>query len=278
LNKNVFSLYPEVFRKLTGLIKRYPVIVMPFIAIAVFEAVTLTVLFLAPRPPLSMAIAPVIRAFWGEQFLHYPTNFLLLPKLFEYSRNILTFFTGIFFSGIALSMLLQASKGQRPEWFLGFGRVFSRYFRLALIWGLIFGLSAASSKVLSHYAGMFPSFRWFIAAEFAVSLVTQLLFVFSFPAIIVENRKAFMSLVRSLALLKNYPLTAFLIVFIPSLLVFPVMYAHVKLPFLMGTFAPEATLWVLGLHIGLVTVVDCLVTLGAGMLLIMHREDNKEVY
>jgi hypothetical protein len=275
IKKNVFSLFPMVVRRLFGLVRRYPIIVAPFIGVAVFEGMALTVWFLAPRPPLSMALAPIIRAFWGEQFLHYPTNFLLLPKIFEYTRNVLTFITGIFFSGIALSMLLQASQSQQPEWFLGIGRVARRYFRLFIIWGVVFGLSAACGKALSHYAGLFPSLRWFLSAEFAATIAVQLLFVFAFPAIVIENKKTFMSLIRSLALIRLYPLTSFLIVFIPSLLVLPVIYVQLRLPELMRTVAPEAALWALILRIALVTVVDCAVTLGAGMLLIIHRENEQ---
>ena len=81
-----------VVRRLFQLVRRYPIIVAPFIGVAMFEGFVLAVLFLAPRPPLSMALAPIIRAFWGEQFLHYPTNFLLLPKIFEYSRDGEIFF------------------------------------------------------------------------------------------------------------------------------------------------------------------------------------------
>jgi len=275
IKKNVFSLFPMVVRRLYQLVRRYPIIVAPFIGVAVFEGLVLAVWFLAPRPPLSMALAPIIRAFWGEQFLHYPTNFLLLPKIFEYSRNVLTFITGILFSGIALSMLLQASQGQQPEWFLGIGRVARRYFRLVIIWGVVFGLSAACGKALSHYAGFFPSLRWFLAAEFAATVAVQLLFVFAFPAIVIENRKTFMSLIRSLALVRLYPLTSFLIVFIPSLFVLPVIYVQLHLPALMRTVAPEAALWALCLRIVLVTVVDCAVTLAAGMLLIIHRENEQ---
>jgi hypothetical protein len=64
----------SLWKKVTGTFKRYPAIMMPFGCIALFEILGLIILFLAPRPPFSSVLAPVIRAFWGEQFLHYPDS------------------------------------------------------------------------------------------------------------------------------------------------------------------------------------------------------------
>ena len=53
IKKNVFSLFPMVVRRLFGLVRRYPIIVAPFIGVAVFEVAALAVWFLAPRPAMT---------------------------------------------------------------------------------------------------------------------------------------------------------------------------------------------------------------------------------
>ncbi|MDP3789263.1 MAG: hypothetical protein Q8R48_02550, partial [Candidatus Omnitrophota bacterium] len=51
-----------------------PVIFTPFIFIAFLECLVLEISYFSARFPLSSIFAPIIRKFFGEQFLHYPGN------------------------------------------------------------------------------------------------------------------------------------------------------------------------------------------------------------
>lgn len=99
---SIFKIYQVTFQ----LLRKHPAFFIPFIIFALFDALALIILFLAPRMPLILVLGPFIRTFWGEGFLHYPTNFLLLPKLFFLNRMVLSVIAGSLLSGIAVDIIL----------------------------------------------------------------------------------------------------------------------------------------------------------------------------
>ena len=80
----------HVYSALGDCFKTYPVILVPFLIFTLIDLCGLIFVFLIPRAPLYALLGPIVRTFWGEQFLHYPANFLLLPKLASLSRTILS--------------------------------------------------------------------------------------------------------------------------------------------------------------------------------------------
>jgi hypothetical protein len=244
------------------LLKQYPVLLTPFLVVGLINGLVLTALFLAPRPPLSIVLAPVIRAFWGEQFLHYPVNFLLLPKLFGYGKNAIDFSLGVILTGMAMTMIAQAEQRTQPSWWFGLKKGVRRYIRLVLIWAVTFAAALLTAKVFSHYAGpLLHSRKLLTGGEFLLGMLMQMLFVFAFPAVIIENKKTFRALGRSLAFFKSHFLETAVLVAVPSLLFLPVLYAYARLPFLMERYFPEMTLYVLALRILTLVAIDIIITL-----------------
>jgi len=70
-------------------LRSHPAILFPFAIAAFCELFALEIIFFMPRWPLSILFAPVIRTLWSEQFLHYPSNFLLMYKLFYYAQIVI---------------------------------------------------------------------------------------------------------------------------------------------------------------------------------------------
>lgn len=276
---NIVAIWSKVF----SLLKQYPVIVAPFLYIAVFDIIMLTILFLVPRQPFSVVLAPIIKSFWGERFLHYPANFLLLPKLLTYARNGAGFIIGVFFTGIAVSLINQANRKINPNWLLGLHKTVKRYFRLVILWGITVGVLFIIIKITGYlrnvYIVILPilhSRKLIFGIEFMLSMIVQMLFVFAIPAVIVENRKIFSALVRSFALFKNHAVTVFLLVFIPGLLLIPISYLQAKIPFFIENIFPEAVLYVLVIRIGAVTFIDIIITASATVLLLMNRAKERQ--
>jgi hypothetical protein len=267
-----FTALSALRKKFWAICKRYPVIAVPFVVIAAVDVVTLTALFLAPRPPVSIALAPIIRAFWGEKFLHYPVNFLLLPQLFNYGRNILSFIVGITFTGIATALIMQAYQNAEPKWWFCIQKALKKYLRLVVVWGITFGMTVLVVRALNSFSNLFSSYRILMGLEFGASIIVQMVFVFAVPAVIIENKKISASLVRSLALVKNYPITAFIFVLIPSLLFIPITYLHLKLPSLMERLVPEVVLYALVIRIITINIIDFFITSSASIVLLYHRE------
>ena len=86
--------------------KNTPALFIPFLIFAAAEALSLIFVYLIPRPPLKLIFGQPIRDFWGDLFLHYPTNFLLLPKLASLTRMGLTVIFGSFLTGMAVNAVV----------------------------------------------------------------------------------------------------------------------------------------------------------------------------
>lgn len=87
-----------------GLIKAKPVIILPFIIIAFFEALALELLYFSTRWPLSLIANPIIIKFFGEPYLHYPGNLIMLSKLISYSRMLIYVCMGVFLIAISINI------------------------------------------------------------------------------------------------------------------------------------------------------------------------------
>ena len=78
----------NTIKKIAGeafyIFKKYPRTALPLLIMGILDFVALYLLYLAPQRPVSVLLAPPVRAFWGEQFLHYPMNLFLLPKLYHW--------------------------------------------------------------------------------------------------------------------------------------------------------------------------------------------------
>src|SRR3989338_4563138 len=79
-----------------------PIILLPFMTIAFIQLVILELLYFAPRFPMSAFFNPIVQTLWGEKFTHYPNNFIVLPKLFQYAQAPIYIFFSCFFIAVAI--------------------------------------------------------------------------------------------------------------------------------------------------------------------------------
>lgn len=269
--KGKFSIF-AVWRKLAGITRKNPVILTPFLWIAFFDALLLLVLFLAPRFPFSPVLAPIVRAFWGERFLHYPANFLVLPRFFYTMRLFLGVIIGSFLTGVAVSLIHQSEEGDVPLWWFGIRKAVSMYIRLIIIWGILLAVYFLTVKIFTFLDPFLISRKIIYGKNFLLGVSIQMLFIFTIPAIIIENKKIPGAIIRSLAFVKNFPVTIFIFIAIPSIMLVPMDYLQIKLPVLMGRFFPEVTLYVLGGKIFVITIIDFVITASATVLLLLQRK------
>jgi hypothetical protein len=271
IKERIASIF-STWKKLAYLLRKYPSILTPFLWIIGFEAILLTILFLAPRYPLSILLAPPIRAFWGEKYLHYPLNFLLLPQLFEVSRNTMSFIIGVFLSAIAVSFVSTAEQGQQTDWWTSIKIVTKRYFRLVFVWAITLGTLFFIVKVLKFAYPVINSKPLFFTVEFFVTMLVQMFFVFSIPAVVLENKKVYAAIWRSIGLFRSYFFETLIFVLLPGLLLIPVSYLLMKMPYIMAKTFPEIALYILGSKIVIVDSIDFIITASATLFLLIHRE------
>ena len=263
--------FAGVYRQTFTVLKENPTIAIPFFLIACFDFLALALLFYAPSEPVSLVVAPIIRTFWGEQFLHYPENFVLLPKLLNHAHFIILSLFGISVTGIAIKKIEARAEGEQLSIVSAAGPVFKKYFSLLTAWLAFYGIFMFSLK---HILRLLPSnVGAQLAAGFCVGLAIQTLFAFLFPALLISGRGFFKDLREGiLTAVRNFGLTSSLIA-LPMALLVTLSFFKALAP-LMVRFNPEMVLWVLAAGIIISMIVDLLVTASTTLLYLQVREDK----
>jgi hypothetical protein len=227
---------------------------VPFAVFAAMEIIMLALLYLSPREPLVSVLGPPIRVFFGERFLHYPDNFLLLPRLGSFARSLLYVVAGSLLNGMAAVYIHRAFTG-RGEKRAAFMQAFRRYFALAgisLTVTLLFvGFARALAAVSVYYFSAHPSFLrvpagiWLgpvaFVADLAAGILIQSLFIYSTAAVMIGRKNIVSAVAASVRIFRRMPLETLLLVTAPVLAYVPVMVLQYKTPFFVSV-NPESVL------------------------------------
>jgi hypothetical protein len=249
-------------------LRENPNILIPFLMVGFVDTLILALVYLAPRPPLSSLLAPPIRAFWGEQFLHYPFNLFLIPRLFNYVHTISTAFIGVLMTGLAIGMLKEAKEGLNPGILFNLIKSLRLYLRLLVIWLVMFGLITVVFKGLPLILQLKQraALQIVLYAGFLISILIETIFIYAMPAVMIEEKRTWSAIKRSTTFARSIFLPTLLLVVIPTLIYIPMLILRGKLPLLMSKFFPEVVLIILGLGIIISVVIDCLITCSTTIL------------
>jgi hypothetical protein len=255
-----------------------PSLYLPFIIFAVLEFLSLMALFLAPRAPFREVLGPPIKAFWGERFLHYPLNFLLLPKLASHARTFLSVFAGSLLTGIAVAKLYK--KPLRVA--------FKRYLSLFLVVLIVtllfyFLVKIATSGISSYFTSghqrlLFIGQKlWMgpilIAINLMLAVFVQSLFVYVIPLLILKEDGFIPTVIKSAVFLRGYFLKTVFLVALPMLAYIPIIVLNYNTGFLIDKFFPECILLIaVGSIVITSLIIDPLVTVSTALL---YWEENK---
>lgn len=281
------SLCKSVWSVTFKTLAKYPSLLIPFFMNAVFQGLVLTVLFYYPRSPFSIIFGQPVKAFYGIRFLHYPYNFLLLPKLFYYGQVLATLTLGVVMFGMAMGMVSQIhTEGTKPRIGGNINRSLRRYLPLVGVWLVTFIISLiilrGPAKLIMKF--MQPTTFAKILLQvvsyggiLAVFLV-EALFIYAYPAIVVERLSFFRGIARSFSISKGVFLTTVILVIVPRLL--DVIGIIVKDKMTSATNInfpdfPEITVVMLGILIGITLITDSLVFLSTANLFMLKKETEK---
>lgn len=267
--KSLFSAFTSSYGFVGSAMRVDKRVYLPFLIFAAIELVSLILLYLAPRPPFRAVLGPIIATFWGEQYLHYPANFDLLPKLAGLARMNLAVLFGSLLTGVAVAFLYKMTfmKALRK-----YGSLLAIVFILTFTYYLTYKLVA---MLLTNYfmAGNYKLILWGPRAWIGLflplfnqllALVLQCLFVYAIPVVLMSEKKFFAAIGASMAFfIKNFMVTL-LLVGLPMLIALPLFFINQASPYLIAKFVPEI---VLGLSVaGIVVnslVIDPMITLTA---------------
>jgi len=259
----------EVYRQVFSLFKKNPTIWLPFIFLGFVNFVALMVLYLAPSPPFSYILAPIIRTFWGEQFLHYPDNFILLPRLFHHANVFVISLISVFITGIVIKKIeSENTSGESVSTQVAARAVWRRYISLFVVWVVSFSLSMGLLKVV---LAVTPRI---FALQFGISLLTlvvmQALLCFLPPAILISQKGFFKSSWEGLVFGARHWVLTSVMIFLPVLLVTAISFLKAFTPMVIR-FSPEVVLWILVFGVAISIMVDLVVTSAVTVLFLKQE-------
>lgn len=263
----------NIFRETAVTIASNPVVIFLFAFLALVQAAALTVLFLSHSAPFNALLGPVIRRFWGERFLHYPDNFLLLPKLFAHAETVVVTLVGLVITGAAIQLVASARSQEYASTIVkAFSQSFRRYAGMLLVWLVIFfslrhGARAAFDALPN--VGLVPHF----AALFVIFLASQILTAFLFPALFLSGKKYWAALADGVNLaFKNLPALTMLLI-VPVAVTVALSFVKTLSPMISKNH-PDMVLVILYLSILVTTAVDIFITSATAILYLKVRSSK----
>lgn len=284
MDKSLLNTYLQSIQTL----KSQKKIIWPFLIFASIEVIFLTLIYLAPRTPFSVILAPPIRTFRGEMFLHYPANFLLIPEASSFIRSYMTVFIGSLLSGTAVLMIFQAYRNENASFLVSLRSASRKY------WQLFFTIFSLS--IILHY--LYKAVTFFIYGYFSAGhtkllgisfnvwrgpilifisvfflLMLQALYLYAVPMLMIGNKKLLGALRGSLMFFVKYPRQTLLIAALPFLIYIPIIILQYRTEYLINNVFPEIVLYVAYASAILSSlVIDVLVTTSASIFYLNNKE------
>ena len=157
----------------------------PFLAAALIEAALIGLVWLAPQRPFSALLAPPIRFFSREQFLHYPLHLWFMCYSMKYTHFVASVLAGAYLGGIGCVMIRQAHEGRALSFRDALASGQAHYGRLVLLWLLSWG----ASKLIIEGIALLPlGPAWIFWGAVLSTILLQALFVYVIPAAVFEGR------------------------------------------------------------------------------------------
>ena len=177
-----------------------PLILTPFLTIAFVQLLVLEILYFAPQYPLSVFFNPLVGTLWGEEFVHYPDNFLILPKLFQNTQVFIYIFISSFFISVSIAIISAINNNHKIKFLSACRETLRHYIHIfsgaLIIFCAFFGLHKLYNAIMttalniSSIDGVFFIIKKIILsgapyANLLIGTFVTALFAFIFPLIII---------------------------------------------------------------------------------------------
>ena len=267
-------------------IKEHPVVLAPFIVIAFLECSILEAAYFCARKPLLFVFGPIVKKFFGEQFLHYPANLMLMPKLFSFGQMVIYVLASVFLTAVAIQIFLNINSGhpviakaivkntaKKYMALVGYGLI---YIVILLISQHLEGAAfLKAAKFISKRLFGVPNELFAIASSlllFFAAVFTQVFLVLVIPTIVTERKRLIAAVVESISLgLRNF-LKLFGLLLLPLFFYVPVLLMKDFLAIVMDKTFPEISLCIMLLNIVMAIFIDCFIAIFATQFLLETRK------
>lgn len=252
-----------------------PVVILPFIFIAFFETLALEAIFFAGRFPLSKIAGPVIRKFYGEQFLHYPGTLVLLPKLFNTVQTVIYIALSAALIAASVNIYKNISGGLPLKADAIIRNTARRYFEYlaygAIVTFVLFLVSRAEmfafAKAISLVGRFLPEYIRGIlpfvlmAIIFLSNVLVYTFTISAIPLMVLEKKSLIGSLTASALIGARNFFRIFGLLLVPFSLYLPFTVLKSYSVRIVDRWGPEANLYVALASVIVTIFVDCFIIL-----------------
>ncbi|MFC1809019.1 hypothetical protein ACFL3D_02710 [Candidatus Omnitrophota bacterium] len=268
-NKSVSAF--DVISKTFKIVFEKPALAIPFLFVGICNFLWLLAVYFSPRYPISLVMAPPIRQFFGDKFLHYPQNFVLLPKLYHFGELIIVCTVGLCLTAYALWML-RCVYEDKKQFFVAKGTrvALKNYIKMLIVFiGLYYTIKGCATFSLSLMRPLFEINPHFVLLtvplEVIIITVIQACFFFVFPAFIIGERKFFKGIAENFMLFINNAGAVFVLIIIPSLLFIPSKMLFIYNPLFAQRHGYESICYIIAINIIVNVIADIYISLFAGV-------------
>ncbi len=254
-------------------IKNNPVVLLPFIFIAFFEALAAEFIYFSTAKPISIVAGPIIKKYIGESFMRYPGSLMFLPNAFYYAQVLIYIFIGVFMAAVSVN-IFKNKKAGLPIRVDALAKNALKSYLSYFIYGIIaiilmalirradaFTLSKLTLLLFKNSAASAGKF-YFIAMtliSFLTNVVLHTLIVLAIPIMVMQKKSIFKALGSSVYMgFRNF-FSVFGLIFIPFMAYLPVMLLKSMSTMLANKTFPELTLYIVAASIIISVFVDCFV-------------------
>lgn len=276
----------KYWAKAAEIMAKKPIVILPFVIIAFFEGIALELIYFSVRPPLSKLAGPVIRKFFGEIFMHYPGNLMILPKIFYYAQVAIYISIGVMLTAISINIFKNISEGLPVRFSAMLKNSVKRYFGYfgygCLIMIAMFLVNKGETfvflKAMSRLNNILPQaaamaiYLGFMIFLFISTIIMYTFLISTVPLMVMAKTSLFKSLLSSVALGgRNFFKILFLI--LPPFVIYLPFTILKNLPTaITDKTLPEVNLLIIALSSIATIFIDCFMILCVSQWLVDRGE------
>jgi len=261
----------------------YPYIIIVFINLLVLET-----LYFAPRHPLSSFFYPLIGRIWGAEYLHYPMDLMLLPKLFYYTQVIIFLFVSSFLTAIIADMVAAINNEKQVNFGASFQKSLPRYIYIFLYsllsllllesFDYAYGLLIQRVHQIHSTTGIYFCLKKLVFfahpyAQFLYENIATALLIYVPVLVILEKKKFIGALIDNFKTICGSFWLTLTLVLVPTLGYLPLLLMKNNIGNLVEMTSPEVQVVALILNIFVTTGINIFIMASASAYYLYKKEN-----
>jgi len=249
-----------------------PIVLLPFVFIAFLETLALEIIYFFPRKPLSFIFNPIVKKFFGEAFIHYPGNIVILPRIFYFAHVFIYAFFGVCLMAVSVNICKNVRLGHSIKFDSLFSNATKRYISFLAYGLLIANLVILLGRVDQVLLLAIPKLIS-VNIMFLLNVVLYTFFICTIPLMVVKNRHIIRALGGSIILGFRRFFSLFFLILFPFLIFLPIAILKTYSFRLVEKTFPEVSILVTLAGVIISVFLDCFIILSATNYIMENDEE-----